>query len=159
MAVILNGSQPPLLDVCKVGPHASQVYCVLWSSAYMDVRYDTAKYFYDGSKKPWSELRHCGGTSHWTHLALSRHLGINRRTVDKACDELLTSGLLTIAGYEKSSKGKPHRIYRVTHPTELESVRHSIYVMGKYADCKCAPDAHKYTVSLDDREPDYFNDL
>lgn len=137
MAVILDGSQPCLLEAAQLGPYAAQVYCLLWTSAYKDKRYDPNK------QQPWSERRDCGGTTHWSHKAISDTLKINKKTLAKAVDLLLSDGLLQIQGYMPSSTGSPHRIYRVTHPTELDSVRHAINVMGNYVDPKGVPRAHK----------------
>ena len=110
--LILTDAKPPLVEVSKLKGKASQVYSVLWSSAIKDVRGD------------------CGGTTTWSIKAIADTLGLTRKTTKVAVDKLLDNGFIQHIGKAHSHDGKYHSIFRVTHPSQLDSVRYAIDVMG-----------------------------
>jgi len=112
MNFILTDAQPPLLEVSKLKGKAAQVYGVLWQSAVQDVRGD------------------CGGTTEWSIKGIADFTGSCRKAVRKALCVLLDSGLISAENYVASEVGSEHTIFRVTHPNQLEAVRHAISIMG-----------------------------
>ena len=125
MTVILKNTQPLLREVTRLSPKAVQVYLVLWQSAQMDVRYDKRV------NLPWHQRRDCGGTTEWTVKGIADHIGSKRDTVRKALSQLLDDGLISVAGYSPSPYGTKHTVFRLTHPDELDNVRHSIALIVK----------------------------
>ena len=81
--MILQNCCPPLAQVAKLGGSCSQVYAVLWESAYKDVRRDP------GLHKQWMNRMDCGGTTTWTIKGIAGELGACRKRIAKALDELL----------------------------------------------------------------------
>ena len=124
MSVILKNTQPPLLEVAKLGGKESQVYCFLWQSAVMDVRYDK------DLTKEWKDRRDCGGTTHWSIKGIADQLSSQRKTISKALCSLLDAGLIVAENYITNGNGSQHTIFRVVHPNEIENVRAAISVMG-----------------------------
>ena len=114
MTVILKDTVPPILEVAELGYAAVAVYSLLYQSAYQDQRYDQRKCF----------LRmDCGGTTHWTHKGISDKLGMGKKKVIESIDALLDNGFIQFAGMLPSSRGSKYRLYRVVHPTRIDTVR------------------------------------
>jgi biotin operon repressor len=109
----LNGARIPSRAVAKLGPNVLAVYRLLWESAKRDVRPDRR---FD---RPWDNRQDCAGVTAWTHKGLALKLGISRPTVDRAIDALLDNGYITVVGLEESAFGRPHRLYRVFHPSMI----------------------------------------
>ena len=65
----------------------------------------------------------CGGTTHWTHKGIADKLGMGKKKVIESIDALLDNGFIQLAGVIKSSRGSKQRLYRVVHPTMLDTVR------------------------------------
>ena len=120
MTVILKDIVPPIIEVSKLGYAAVAVYSLLFQSAFQDRRYEKGKYEY------W---RDCGGTTTWSHKALADMLGMGKKKVLDSVDALLDDGFIQLVGLIPSSKGSMHRVYRVTHPIMLETVRAVIPMM------------------------------
>ena len=112
MTVLLTNVNPPLLEVAKLGAKVLGVYTLLWEAAKRDVRGD------------------CGGTTSWSTSGLASHLSMSRNTVQKALDVLLDSGWISVIGTTSSGVGKPHRIYRVLHPSLVEAQQNALDVIG-----------------------------
>ena len=108
---------PPIIEVAKLGYAAVAVYSLLYQSAYQDQRYDFRKCV---RRK---DLRHCGGTTSWSHKAIADTLGMGKAKVIVSIDLLLDNGFIQHEGFMSSSKGSKHRIYRVVHPEMIETVR------------------------------------
>ncbi len=121
---ILKNAIPPFREVSKLGTKASQVYSILWESASMDVRFDSRKTI------PWEQRRDCGGTTYWTIKGIANEIGSQRKTVSNAICLLLDAGFITVEHYVKSRQGSQHTVFRVTHPNQLEHVRHAIAIIG-----------------------------
>ena len=120
MSVILKDTVPPILEVAELGYAAVAVYSLLYQSAYQDQRYDQRK----------CVLRmDCGGTTHWTHKGIADKLGMGKKKVIESVDALLDNGFIQLAGVVKSSRGSKQRLYRVTHPIMLDSVRAAISIL------------------------------
>ena len=124
MTVLLKGP-PPIFEVAKlkVGG-AVEVYALLWESAYKDIRIDQRK------KLPKNERRDCGGTSEWSIKGLADVLGLGKEKVRKAIKALLTSGFVSIDGLLPTHQGSKKRLFRVTHPGQLEARKAAIEIMG-----------------------------
>ena len=65
----------------------------------------------------------CGGTTHWTHKGLAGKLGMGKKKVIESIDALLDNGFIQLAGILKTSRGSNQRLYRVVHPTMLDTVK------------------------------------
>ena len=117
LTVILRETVPPIIEVAKLGYAAVAVYSLLYQSAYQDQRYDFRKCV---RRK---DLRHCGGTTSWSHKAIADTLGMGKAKVIVSIDLLLDNGFIQHEGFMSSSKGSKHRIYRVVHPDMIETVR------------------------------------
>ena len=117
LTVILRDTVPPIIEVAKLGYAAVAVYSLLYQSAYQDQRYDVRKCV---RRK---DLRHCGGTTSWSHKAIADTLGMGKAKVILSIDLLLDNGFIQHEGFMSSSKGSKHRIYRVVHPVMIETVR------------------------------------
>ena len=153
MSVILKNTQPPLLEVAKLGGKESQVYCFMWQSAVMDVRYDK------DLTKQGEDRRDCGGTTHWSVKGIASELGLSRLTVSKAIRNLLDNGLIIAEGYINNHNGSDHTVFRVVHPEQIENVRAAISVMGIASEKWTArmTATKKCKVSTDC--PDFFSDI
>ena len=114
MTVILKDTVPPILDVAELGYAAVAVYSLLYQSAYQDQRYD---------HRQCVCRMDCGGTTHWTHKGLADKLGMGKKKVIESIDALLDNGFIQFAGMLPSSRGSRQRVYRVVHPTMLDTVR------------------------------------
>ena len=148
MKLILKNTEPLYKEATKLSPKALQVYLVLWQSAVLDVRYDK------NLKKEWKHRADKGGTTEWTIKGIAGHIGSKRETVSKAIALLLDDGLITVAGYRRSTYGTKHTVFRVTHPEEIENVREAISVMGKPSStwkAQMKPTKNNY-------EPDHISD-
>ena len=117
LTVILRDAVPPIIEVAKLGYAAVAVYSLLYQSAYQDQRYDVRKCV---RRK---DLRHCGGTTSWSHKAIADTLGMGKAKVILSIDLLLDNGFIQHEGFMSSSKGSKHRIYRVVHPEMIETIR------------------------------------
>lgn len=122
--MILQNCCPPLVQVAKLGGACSQVYAVLWESAYKDVRRDPRLH------KHWKTRMDCGGTTKWTIKGIAGELGTCRKRVAKALDQLLDNGFVIAEGYEQTGRGTKTIIWRVVHPDQLEARRAVIEIMG-----------------------------
>jgi hypothetical protein len=120
MAVLLRDVAPPIRQVAELGQAAVAVYSLLFESAYKDRRFSLV---IEGET---TERRDFGGTTSWSHKAIADTLHMSSKTVVKVTNELLDNGFLTVIGWEESSKGNKHRIYRVIHPKNLEAQRYAI---------------------------------
>ena len=112
MAVILEGSCPPMADVFLLGRECGPVYALLWEAAFWDVR---------GS---------CGGTTTWSVKGIANRCGLGKSSVITALKKLLDAGYIQYAGWVWWVNGSKKRRWRVTHPDQLEAVRYAISVMG-----------------------------
>ena len=111
MTVILKGTVPPILEVAELGYAAVAVYSLLYQSAFQDQRYDQRN----------CVLRmDCGGT---THKGITDKLGMGKKKVIESIDALLDNGFIQFAGMLPSSRGSKYRLYRVVHPTRIDTVR------------------------------------
>ncbi len=111
--VLLDKVQPPLGDVALLGTNPLRIYVMLFEAAQHDVRGD------------------CGGTSSWSIKGLASELHIKRETAARALNKLLDYGFIQIAGEEENKGNSRNTIWRITYPTMLDAVRHSIEIMGK----------------------------
>ena len=100
-----------------MGYAAVAVYSLLCQSAYQDQRYDKRKCVLRADRQD------CGGTTHWTHKGIADKLGMGKKKVIESIDALLDNGFIQLAGMLKSPRGSKQRLYRVVHPTMLETVR------------------------------------
>lgn len=114
LTVILKDTVPPIIEVSELGYAAAAVYSLLYQSAYQDQRYDQCEYV---------RRMDCGGTMHWTHKGLAGQLGIGKKKVIESIDALLDNGFIQFAGMLPSSRVSNQRLYRVVHPTMLDTVR------------------------------------
>ena len=73
------------------------------------------------------DIRHCGGTTSWSHKAIADTLGMGKAKVILSIDLLLDNGFIQHEGFMSSSKGSKHRIYRVVHPEMIEKIRALIF--------------------------------
>ena len=117
MTVILKDTVPPILEVAELGYAAVAVYSLLYQSAYQDRRYDKRKCVLRTDRKD------CGGTTHWTHKGMADKLGMGKKKVLESIDALLDNGFIQFAGMMPSQKGSWQRVYRVVHPTMLDTIR------------------------------------
>ena len=122
--MILQNCCPPLVQVAKLGGACSQVYAVLWESAYKDVRRDPRLH------KHWKTRMDCGGTTKWTIKGIAGELSTCRKRVAKALDQLLDNGFVIAEGYEQTGRGTKTFIWRIVHPDQLEARRAVIEIMG-----------------------------
>jgi len=164
VSVILQGSCPPMAKVFTLGRECGAVYALLWEDAFKDA---TGK----KAKKPLRDLRRKGvhywkegqdlrqgGVSKWSVKGISRQCGMGKTTVIKALKKLLDEGYIQYAGWAWGN-GARKRCWRVTHPDQLEAVRHAISVMGlpslKYNDKPATydptepPEGETWTADLD----------
>ena len=138
--IILDGP-PPIEEVSELRVKgAVAIYALLWESSYKDRRWDKRR------DLPWEERRDCGGTTHWTIKGLADKLMMGKATVMKALDALLSSGFVQIIRWEQTERGSANRVFRVTQPNQLESVRHAISIMGKPA-CLTPPNIKETTTN------------
>ena len=123
MPVNLKGAIPPFVEVADLGYSVLAVYCLLYQSAYQDQRFEA-------SKKRWDLQRDCGGLSHWSHKGIADKLSMGKKKVITSIDCLLDNYYLQVAGYQSSSKGSKHRIYRVTHPDDIPILEDVYKILG-----------------------------
>ena len=125
MSVILRNCCPPLAQVAQLGGLATQVYGLLWESAYKDVRRDQSLH------KPWAERRDCGGTTTWTAKGIAGELGSCRKRVGTALNQLLDAGFIIAESYMQGGRGTKTTIWRVVHPDQLDARRAVIEILGQ----------------------------
>lgn len=121
MSVLLEGSCPPHREVLKLGRQCSLVYGLLWESAFKDTR--------SNKKHPFNKKLSCGGCTSWTVKGIADVCQLGKSSVIDALKALLDAGYIQYAGVVDEGMG-PRRRWRVTHPDQLEAVRHAISVMG-----------------------------
>ena len=114
MTVIFKDTVPPIIEVAEFGYAAVAVYSLLYQSAYQDQRYD---------KRNCVKRRDCGGTTNWSHKGIANELHMGKQKVIECINQLLDNGFIQHEGFMTSAKGSKHRVYRVVHPTMLETVR------------------------------------
>ena len=114
MTIILKDTVPPIVEVAELGYAAVAVYSLLYQSAYQDQRYD---------QRDCVRRMDCGGTTYWTHKGLADKLGMGKKKVIESIDAILDNGFIQFAGMLPSSRGSKQRLYRVVHPTMLDTVR------------------------------------
>ena len=119
MSMILRNCCPPLVQVAKLGGLCSQVYAVLWESAYKDVRRDKRLHL------PYEQRRDCGGTTSWSIKGIANEIGSTRYRVGQAIDTLLDAGYLIAESYVQGGRGTKTTVWRVVHPDQLEAVKHA----------------------------------
>ena len=125
MAVLLRDTAPPIKDVAALGQAAVAVYSLLFESAYKDRRFDFER------EDKQTVRRDMGGTTSWSHKAIADTLHMSKTTVVKTTNLLLDNGYLTVVGWEHSSTGSKHRVYRVIHPKDVSAQQ---YVIGLFSD-------------------------
>ena len=103
LTVILRDIVPPIIEVEKLGYAAFAVYSLLYQSAYQDQRYDFRKWV---KRK---DLKHCGGTTNWSHKAIADILGMGKAKVIASINLLLDNCFIQHEGFMPSSKGSKHR--------------------------------------------------
>jgi len=114
MTAILRDTVPPIIEVADLGYAAVAVYRLLYQSAYQDQHYD---------KRNCVRRGDCGGTTNWSHKGIANKLHMGKRKAIECINQLLDNGFIQHEGFETSSKGSKDRVYRVVHPTMLETVR------------------------------------
>ena len=123
--MILRNCCPPLVQVGKLGGLCSQVYAVLWESAYKDVRLDPSLH------KAFQDRRNCGGTSEWTAKGIANELGSCRKRVGQSLDRLLDHGFVIAEDYVQDGRGSRITVWRVVHPDQLKSRKAAIDILGE----------------------------
>ncbi len=114
MSVKLAGSCPLMQEAFGLGRECGAVYGVMWEAAWQDDRGEF------------------GGTTQMSHKTIADICGMSSKTVIKAVDLLMDDGLISCEGMTHSWRGgSQKRIYRVTHPDQVEAVRYAIGVMGE----------------------------
>lgn len=124
MSYVLRNCCPPLVKVAKLGGLCSQVYAVLWESAYKDHRKDPRLHL------DWKDRRDCGGLTEWTAKGIANELGSCRKRVGQALNQLLDHGFIAAEGYYQAGRGTKTTIWRVYHPDQLEAVKASLEITG-----------------------------
>ena len=117
MTVILNDVVPPIIEVAKLGYAAVAVYSLLFQSAHRDRRYAQIAPGYRVDT---------GGTTNWSHKAIADTLSMGKAKVIRATDTLLDNGFIQVIARERSATGSKHRVYRVTHPDQLDAQRRAL---------------------------------
>ena len=117
MTVILKDVAPPIIDVAKLGYAAVAVYSLLFQSAHRDRCYAQIA---PGCRAD------TGGTTNWSHKAIADTLSMGKAKVIQATDALLDNGFIQVIARERSATGSKHRVYRVTHPDQLDAQRHAL---------------------------------
>ena len=115
MTLILKDVVPPIMEVAKLGYAAVAVYSLLFQSAHRDRCYAQIAPGYRADT---------GGTTNWSHKAIADTLGMGKAKVIQATDALLDAGFIQVIARERSATGSKHRVYRVTHPDQMEAQRH-----------------------------------
>ena len=117
MAVILKDVEPPIMEVARLGYAAVAVYSLLFQSAHRDRCYAQIAPGYRADT---------GGTTNWSHKAIADTLSMGKAKVIQATDALLDAGFIQVIARERSATGSKHRVYRVTHPDQLDAQRHAL---------------------------------
>ena len=117
MAVILGDIAPPIREVSKLGYAAVAVYSLLFESAHREWEY---------SHSSEGLSRDTGGTTTWSHKAIAETLKMGKAKVIQSTDALLDNGFIQVIARERSATGSKHRVYRVTHPDQLDAQRHAL---------------------------------
>ena len=117
MTVILKDVAPPIMEVAKLGYAAVAVYSLLFQSAHRDRCYAQIAPGYRADT---------GGTTNWSHKAIADTLSMGKANVIQATDALLDNGFIQVIARERSATGSKHRVYRVTHPDQLDAQRHAL---------------------------------
>jgi len=117
MTVILKDVVPPIMEVAKLGYAAVAVYSLLFQSAHQDRCYAQIAPGYRADT---------GGTTNWSHKAIADTLSMGKAKVIQTTDALLDNGFIQVIARERSATGSKHRVYRVTHPDQLDAQRHAL---------------------------------
>ena len=117
MSVILKDVAPPIMEVAELGYAAVAVYSLLFQSAHRDRCYAQIAPGYRADT---------GGTTNWSHKAIADTLSMGKAKVIQATDALLDNGFIQVIARERSATGSKHRVYRVTHPDQLEAQRQAL---------------------------------
>ena len=117
MTVILKDVVPPIMEVAKLGYAAVAVYSLLFQSAHRDRCYAQIAPGYRADT---------GGTTNWSHKAIADTLSMGKAKAIQATDALLDNGFIQVIARERSATGSKHRVYRVTHPDQLEAQQHAL---------------------------------
>ena len=56
---------------------------------------------------------------------------MGKAKVIQATDALLDNGFIQVIARERSATGSKHRVYRVTHPEQLEAQRHALSLFNE----------------------------
>lgn len=110
-----------MVEVLGLGRQCGLVYGVLYESAFKDVRLD--------KKYPQNRKLACGGCTHWSVKGLADVCRLGKSSVMDALKKLLDAGFIQYAGIAWGERGCRRR-WRVTHPDDIEAVRHAISVLG-----------------------------
>ena len=121
MAVLLTDVPPPIREISSLGYAAVAVYSLLFESAHRD------REFTRGMN---GQFQITGGTSHWSHKAISQTLKLGKATVLRAVDALLDNGYIQVVGYVRPPKGSLQRVYRVIHPFHIVDQRKALEIIG-----------------------------
>ena len=117
MTAILKDVAPPIMEVARFGYAAVAVYSLLFESAHQDRCYAQIAPGYRADT---------GGTTHWSHKAIADTLSMGKAKVIRATDTLLDNGFIQVIARERSATGSKHRVYRVTHPDQLDAQRRAL---------------------------------
>ena len=105
-------SGPLYQDAIALGTSAAKVYVFLWEAASMN------------------SCRKIYHTNNYTIKGIAGELGMCNKTVGKAVDKLLDSGLLQIIAEEDNGNGSRNTVWGVTHSDWIANVRYAIDMMG-----------------------------
>ena len=117
MTVILKDVAPPIMEAAKLGYAAVAIYSLLFQSAHRDRCYAQIAPGYRADT---------GGTTNWSHKAIADTLSMGKAKVIQATDALLNNGFIQVIARERSATGSKPRVYRVTHPNQLDAQRHAL---------------------------------
>ena len=101
-------------------------------------------------RHPYNRNLASGGCTEWSVKGIARECHIGKNSVVEALKQLLDAGFIQYAGQVPGNGGKKRR-WRVTHPDEVEAVRHAIEVMG--------PPSLRWDKESDEIEEEQLDDL
>jgi len=158
MVVLLNDVAPPIREISSLGYAAVAVYGLLFESAHRERNFARAM----GGQQVVT-----GGTSYWSHKAITQTLKLGKATVLNAVDALIDNGYIQVIGYSRPPKGSLKRVYRVIHPLHIAEQRKALEIIGgrpserqKVKD-EYAKNRRKWCAAADCNEPleaDYEHD-
>ena len=101
--IVTNSMVPPIYNIsCLNVKGAVAVYALL---------YESAMYSSDKGRKAL--------TTNWSVKGMADTLLMGKSTVIKALDALMNNGFIAFDSYQKTGRGSPKKIYRVTPVEEL----------------------------------------